>query len=86
MAEDDERMITLEEGLPFVWREAELLDRLAYAEWLDLWTADGLYIVPIDRGDGDPADALNIIYDGAEMRAARVKRLLSGFSMSAAPS
>lgn len=76
--------IDLQEAMAFVWAEAEILDRLAYRDWLPLWTDSGLYIIPIDR-DGDPADALNIVYDGQEMRQARVKRLLSGFSMSSAP-
>lgn len=77
--------ISLQEAMEFIWREAEMLDRLDYKPWLDLWTPDGLYIIPIEREEGDPAARLNIVYDGAEMRAARVKRLISGFSMSSAP-
>ena len=77
--------ITLDEAAALIWREAELLDRLAYRDWLKLWSADGLCIIPIDRKAADPADALNIAYDDAQMRQARVKRLLSGFSMSSAP-
>jgi 3-phenylpropionate/cinnamic acid dioxygenase small subunit len=80
-----ETMIGLDEAAAFVWAEAELLDRLAYLDWLKLWSADGLYIIPIDRDAPDPADALNVVYDGREMREARAKRLLSGFSMSSAP-
>jgi 3-phenylpropionate/cinnamic acid dioxygenase small subunit len=94
--EDDDRMnalldtpasataITLDEAMRFVWAEAETLDRLAYKDWLKLWTETGMYIIPIDR-DGDPRDALNIVYDDADMRQARARRLLSGFSMSSAP-
>ncbi|HWL46374.1 MAG TPA: aromatic-ring-hydroxylating dioxygenase subunit beta [Sphingomonadaceae bacterium] len=77
--------VTLDEAIRFIWTETEILDRLAYREWLPLWTKTGLYVVPIDRDGGDPVEALNIVYDGAEMREARVKRLLSGFSMSSAP-
>jgi 3-phenylpropionate/cinnamic acid dioxygenase small subunit len=77
--------VTLDEAIRFIWAETEILDRLAYREWLPLWTATGLYIVPIDREGGDPVDSLNIVYDGAEMREARVTRLLSGFSRSSAP-
>lgn len=77
--------ITLEEATRFIWAETELLDRLAYKEWLKLWLPEGLYIIPIDRDGKDPAEALNIAYDGEEMRKARTKRLLSGFSMSSAP-
>ncbi|MWV29065.1 aromatic-ring-hydroxylating dioxygenase subunit beta [Aurantiacibacter rhizosphaerae] len=78
--------ISLDEAIRFIWREAELLDTQDYAQWLDLWTPEGLYIIPIDR-DGDARiDQLNVAYDDAEMRAARTKRLKSGFSMSSAPS
>ncbi|WP_298397646.1 aromatic-ring-hydroxylating dioxygenase subunit beta [Sphingobium sp.] len=75
---------TFEEAIAFVWAEADLLDRLDYRPWLKLWTDSGKYIVPVER-DVDYVDALNIVYDDQEMREARVKRLLSGFSMSSAP-
>ncbi|WP_242127173.1 aromatic-ring-hydroxylating dioxygenase subunit beta [Sphingobium sp. Sx8-8] len=75
---------TFEEAVAFIWAEADMLDRLDYKPWLKLWTETGKYIIPVDR-DADYADALNIVYDDQEMRQARVKRLLSGFSMSSAP-
>jgi 3-phenylpropionate/cinnamic acid dioxygenase small subunit len=81
---DEDAMISLDQAMAFVWAEAEMLDRLLYKDWLRLWTDTGLYIVPIDRV-GDPREALNIVYDNAEMRDARTARLLSGFSMSSAP-
>lgn len=84
-AESGVGAITLAQAQAFVWQEAELLDRLAYRAWLPLWTAAGRYIVPIDRDAKDHEASLNIVHDDAEMRAARVRRLLSGFSMSSAP-
>lgn len=78
--------ITMQEAMEFIWREAELLDRQTYDEWLSLWLDEGLYVIPIDRGEGDHAAKLNVLYDDAKMRAARVKRLKSGFSISSAPS
>jgi 3-phenylpropionate/cinnamic acid dioxygenase small subunit len=77
--------ISLQEAAEFIWREADILDDLAYRDWLKLWAVDGLYIVPIDRDATDHAAALNILHDDQTMREARVKRLLSGFSMSSAP-
>lgn len=77
--------ISLQEAMTFIWREAEMLDMHDYKPWLALWTEGGRYVIPIDRNDGDPAATLNIAYDDAEMRQARVKRLLSGFAMSSAP-
>ncbi len=76
-------VITLDEAAQFLWHEAYLLDRRDYASWLDLWSDDGLYIVPIDAEEGDYADRLNYIYDDAKMRRMRVARLESSHSMSA---
>lgn len=78
--------ITLQEAAEFIWTEAELLDRHDYKPWLALWTEAGRYVIPIVQDeDVDPAATLNIAYDDAEMRSARVKRLRSGFAMSSAP-
>jgi len=79
------RDIDLGEAMEFAWLEAELLDTHDYAPWLALWTGPGLYVIPIDRDAADPAAVLNIVYDDQAMREARVKRLVSGFSMSSAP-
>lgn len=76
---------TFEEAIAFIWAEADLLDRLEYKKWLPLWTEEGRYIIPTERNAEDFDDSLNILNDDAEMRAARVNRLLSGFSMSSAP-
>ncbi|BEV01205.1 aromatic-ring-hydroxylating dioxygenase subunit beta [Novosphingobium olei] len=76
---------TLAEAATLIWSEADLLDRLEYKPWLKLWAASGKYIIPTERNPSDFADVLNIVYDDQEMREARVKRLMSGFSMSSAP-
>jgi 3-phenylpropionate/cinnamic acid dioxygenase small subunit len=93
--------LDLQEAIEFIWLEADLLDTQDYAAWLALWTGTGHYVIPIERvaaGVGSSADGrdgsdredhaaqLNIIYDDHAMRAARVKRLTSGLSMSASPS
>ncbi len=78
-------MITLEEATRFVWAEADMLDRLDYKSWLPLWTAAGRYTIPVEHDADDFDNQLNVVHDDEEMRKARVKRLLSGFSMSAAP-
>ena len=80
------RAIELQEAVEFIWREADLLDAQDYTAWLALWTVTGHYVIPIERDGEDHAAQLNIIYDDHAMRAARVKRLTSGLSMSAGPS
>ena len=69
----------------FVWAEADMLDHGEYAAWLDLWTPDGLYVVPIDPETEDFANTLNYANDDADMRDKRVRRLTSGESMSTQP-
>ncbi len=85
MGSPDAAVPTLAEATAFLWAEADLLDRLDYKPWLKLWSATGTYIIPTERDPDDYAEVLNIVYDDAVMREARVRRLLSGFSMSSAP-
>ncbi|WP_206243611.1 aromatic-ring-hydroxylating dioxygenase subunit beta [Novosphingobium terrae] len=77
--------ISLDDATRFIWAEADILDRLDYRAWLPLWTKDGRYTIPIEHDAVDYDNQLNVAHDDEEMRQARVKRLLSGFSMSAAP-
>ena len=69
-------------AVQFIWREAEILDRKDYRAWLDLWSPNGFYVVPIDPLATDFADTLNYVYDDEAMRALRVQRLSSGYSPS----
>ena len=85
MTSSNSAVPTLAEATTFIWNEADLLDRLDYKPWLSLWAETGLYIIPTERDATNYAESLNIVYDDAIMRKARVKRLLSGFSMSSAP-
>lgn len=69
----------------FIWQEADMLDHGEYAQWLESWTPDGLYIVPIDPAETDFANTLNYAYDNGAMREKRVARLGSGESISTTP-
>lgn len=77
--------VTLAEAMEFAWYEADLLDHAIYDEWLAQWTADALYIVPIEPGTTDFENSLNYAYDDHGMRKKRVERLLNGQSISASP-
>lgn len=74
---------TFFDAMELLWREAELLDRRDYDAWLDLWSEDGLYVVPIERDGDDFVDRLNYVYDDHRMRAMRVARLKGRYSISA---
>lgn len=70
--------------IDFINLEADLLDHKSYEDWLQLWTDDGLYIVPVDTEETDFANTLNFAYDDAEMRRLRTARLMGGESLSSA--
>lgn len=73
------------EAAQLLWYEADLLDHREYREWLQLWTPQSKYVVPIDRDARDFENTLNYAYDDAELRAKRVERLLSGYAPSENP-
>jgi 3-phenylpropionate/cinnamic acid dioxygenase small subunit len=58
-----------------LYREARLLDERRLEEWLELFTADGMYWVPIED-DVDPELEPAMQYDDAEQRAMRVYQIL----------
>ena len=70
----------LAEAAAFIWREADMLDRGAYDEWLTLWTHGGKYVVPIEPASADFDTILNYAFDDHMMREIRVRRLVNGQS------
>ena len=61
-----------------LYHEAALLDGWRLDEWLQLFTADGRYLVPTtDLPDGDPQNDLVFIDDDMVRLRARVERLKS---------
>nr|WP_207202251.1 MULTISPECIES: aromatic-ring-hydroxylating dioxygenase subunit beta [unclassified Pseudomonas] len=69
----------------FIWQEADMLDHGDFVDWLDLWTEDATYIIPIDPLETDFENTLNYAYDNHHMRQLRVTRLTSGESISTTP-
>ncbi|MGH2820790.1 MAG: aromatic-ring-hydroxylating dioxygenase subunit beta [Actinomycetota bacterium] len=69
---------TVEQAKELLFLEARLLDERRYEEWLELFTEDGLYWLPIhhDGGTADPRSAVSVIYDDSERRGERVFRTL----------
>ncbi|GAA1721819.1 aromatic-ring-hydroxylating dioxygenase subunit beta [Propioniferax innocua] len=76
----DERVVR---AISLIWSEAKLLDDKNYPEWQELFTDDGIYVVPIDPETEDFASSLNMVYDDKRMREMRVERMMQGFSPSA---
>jgi p-cumate 2,3-dioxygenase beta subunit len=62
----------------FLYEEAELLDQWRLHEWLELFTAEGRYVVPAtDRPDGDPTRDLALVHDDRFLVEQRVNSLLT---------
>ena len=62
----------------FLFHEASLLDDWKVAEWANLFTDDGEYMVPpTDDPHADPKTTLFLVYDDRHRLAERGKRLLS---------
>lgn len=70
----------------FLYMEARLADEARYAEWLALWTDDGVYWVPATPDPGaDPERHLSHIYDNRARLDTRVKLLQTGVRHSQEP-
>lgn len=70
-------------AVQLVWREAKLLDDKDYERWQELYTDDGVYVIPINPHTEDFASSLNMVYDDKRMRAMRVERMIQGYAPSA---
>jgi benzoate/toluate 1,2-dioxygenase beta subunit len=70
----------------FVYKEARLADEARYAEWLALWTDDGVYWVPATTDPGaDPDKHISHIYDNRGRIETRIKLLQTGHRYSQEP-
>jgi 3-phenylpropionate/cinnamic acid dioxygenase small subunit len=59
----------------FLYRQAEILDDKHWEEWLDLFTADGRYWMPVSE-DQTVADGVpNIFYEDMDLMRVRIKRV-----------
>ena len=71
--------------IDFVVREARLLDDKRYDEWLDLWTEDGIYWVPLTPEQSDGVHHNSHLYEDKLLRTLRVERLKSPRAYSQQP-
>ena len=59
----------------FLFHEARLLDTQRYEEWLELFTDDATYWVPLEQGQQDALETSSIIHDDRTLLGLRVKQL-----------
>jgi ethylbenzene dioxygenase subunit beta len=69
----------------FLFREARLLDERRWAEWLALWTADGLYWIPQQHGQASPFDHISLAFEDRMLREVRARRLENARNWSQQP-
>jgi len=59
----------------FLYHEARLLDLQRYEDWLELFTPDATYWVPLEQGQQDPYQTSSLIHDDRTLLELRVKQL-----------
>jgi len=88
------RLLVKQEVEDFLYREAELLDERRYKDWLDLFTEDARYWMPMRRNV--PADEpereftregtdVNWFDEGKDTLTRRVKQILTGVHWAEQP-
>ncbi|HWV91644.1 MAG TPA: aromatic-ring-hydroxylating dioxygenase subunit beta, partial [Burkholderiales bacterium] len=58
----------------FLYHEARLLDTQQLEAWLELFTEDATYWVPLEHGQKDPLETSSIIHDDRTLLELRVKQ------------
>ena len=58
----------------FLYHEARLLDTGQYEAWLELFTDDATYWLPLERDQNDPYETSSIVHDDRTLLELRVKQ------------
>jgi 3-phenylpropionate/cinnamic acid dioxygenase small subunit len=69
----------------FVLAEARLLDQQRYEEWIELFTDDGCYWMPLAPGQSDPKLHTSLMYEDKLLLQVRVERLKGARTFSQQP-
>lgn len=67
--------LTPQDLIDFVYNEANLLDEQRFNEWLDLFTEDGYYWMPLAHGQTDPILHASLLYEDKLLLKVRIERL-----------
>jgi 3-phenylpropionate/cinnamic acid dioxygenase small subunit len=63
------------ELVEFVYQEARLLDEKRFVEWLDLFTEDARYWMPLTRGQPDGEMNTSLFYEDKLLLRVRIERM-----------
>jgi 3-phenylpropionate/cinnamic acid dioxygenase small subunit len=78
-------MVTPQNLIDFVVREAQLLDAKRFEEWNQLFTDDGYYWIPLVPGQEDGVNHTSHMYEDKLLRELRIERLKSPRAFSQQP-
>lgn len=78
-------MIISADLINFVYRESRLLDEQRYDEWLDLFTQDGRYWMPLEYGQNDRRLTTSLMDEDLFLLQLRVERLKGNRTYSQKP-
>jgi len=71
--------------IDFVYAEARLLDEQRFDDWLNLFTEDGHYWMPLAPGQQDPRLHTSLLYEDKLLLRVRVERLAGARTFSQQP-
>ena len=77
---------TQQDLIDFVVQEAALLDELRFDDWLQLFTDDGYYWMPLAHGQTDPRLHASLMYEDKLLLQVRIARLHGARTFSQQPS
>ena len=76
---------THQQLIDFVYAEARMLDEQRFEEWLDLFTEDAHYWMPLVPGQQDPRLHASLLYEDKLLLRVRVERLAGARTFSQQP-
>src|ERR1700756_4707018 len=76
---------TNQQLIDFVIHEARLIDQHRLDEWLDLFTDDGIYWMPVEWGQSDPKLTTSLMYEDKLLLKIRIDRLKGKATYSQSP-
>jgi len=76
---------THDQLVDFVYNEARMLDEQRYKEWLQLFTEDGHYWMPLTPSQTDPRLQTSLMYEDKLLLRVRVERLSGARTFSQQP-
>ena len=65
----------VDEVSDFLYHECELLDSGQFKTWLDLFTPDAVYWVPLAQGQADPDSDFSLMYEDVLLLRMRIERM-----------